>query len=249
MSVYANDLLAFGNGNAKLADGIYHFSLLSGHTCPGASQCLAKVNLNTGKLWDGPEAEFRCYSAMMEAAFPSLRRLREHNTNLLQRKHTTLEAMIDLIDRSLPVHAKYIRIHIGGDFFNQTYFDAWLETAIRNPGIVFYAYTKSLPYWLARKDKIPDNFRLTASRGGKWDHLIEPNDLRSAEVVFSESDANIRGLEIDHDDSHAYGTDPRPFALLLHGAQKAGSLAAKALQALRKLGIGGYNKLKKGVTK
>lgn len=157
--------------------------------------------------------------------------------------------MVDLIQRSLPIHARYLRIHVGGDFYNQIYFDAWLETAKRNPGIVFYAYTKSLKYWVARLNEIPNNFRLTASRGGYWDNLIEEHNLRSAEVVFSESEANIRGLEIDHDDSHAYGDDPKSFALLLHGAQKAGSVAAKALQALRKLGIGGYNKSKKGVAK
>lgn len=235
--------MAFGNGNAKLPDGIYHFSLLSGHTCPGALECLAKVNLTTGKLIDG-DGRFRCYSAMMEAAFPALRRLREHNTNLLRYKYPTFEGMVDLIQRSLPIHARYIRIHVGGDFFNQIYFDAWLETAKRNPSIVFYAYTKSLRYWVARLNEIPDNFRLTASRGGYWDNLIEEYNLRSAEVVFSESEANIRGLEIDHDDSHAYGDTMESFALLLHGAQKAGSTAAKALQALRKQGLGGYSKKK-----
>ena len=244
MSVYAQDLLAFGNGNAKLPEGIYHFSLLSGHTCPGALECLAKVNLQTGKLVDG-DGSFRCYSAMMEAAYPALRKLREHNTNLLRYKYPTFDGMVDLIGRSLPIHARYIRVHIGGDFFNQVYFDAWLETARRNPSIIFYAYTKSLKYWVARLNEIPDNFRLTASRGGYWDHLIEQHGLRSAEVVFSESEANIKGLEIDHDDSHAYGNDPKSFALLIHGSQKAGSPASKALSALRKSGWTGYNNKKK----
>lgn len=233
-------LLKFGNGNAKLPEGIYHFSLLSGHTCPFANECLAKVNLSTGKIIDGPNILFRCYSAMMEAMYPNVRRLREHNTNLLKGK--TFDQMVELLRISLPIHAKYIRVHIGGDFFNQTYFDAWMETARRNPSIVFYSYTKSLPYWVARIDKIPSNYRLTASRGGKFDHLIEQHDLRSAEVVFNESDANIRGLEIDHDDSHAYGDSPKSFALLLHGSQPKGSIAAKALSLLHKLGFKGYSK-------
>jgi hypothetical protein len=145
------------------------------------------------------------------------------------------------------VHARYIRIHVGGDFFNQIYFDAWIETAKRNPGIIFYAYTKSLNFWVARLNDIPDNFRLTASRGGRWDHLIEPNNLRTAEVVFTEAEANIRGLEIDHDDSHAYGDDPKSFALLIHGVQRKGSEASKAVSALRKAGITGYSKKKKEV--
>jgi len=184
----------------------------------------------------------------MEARFPGLRRQREHNTNLLRYKYPTFEGMVALIERSAPIHAKYVRIHIGGDFFNQIYFDAWIEIAKRNPGTIYYAYTKSLHLWVARLTEIPDNFRLTASRGGRWDHLIEPNNLRTAEVVFTEAEANIRGLEIDHDDSHAYGDDPKSFALLLHGVQPKGSEAAKALSALKKAGITGYSKNKKEVS-
>jgi hypothetical protein len=246
LTVYAKDLLKFGNGNAKLEEGIYHVSLLSGHTCPGAQECLAKVNLQTGKLIDG-EGSFWCFSGLQEAMFPAVRRQREHNTNLLRYKYPTFDGMVGLIERSLPVHARYIRIHVGGDFFNQIYFDAWIETAKRNPGIIFYAYTKSLNFWVARLNDIPDNFRLTASRGGRWDHLIEPNNLRTAEVVFTEAEANIRGLEIDHDDSHAYGDDPKSFALLIHGVQRKGSEASKAVSARRKAGITGYSKKKKEV--
>jgi len=240
LSVWPKNLLKFGNGNAKLAEGIYHFSLLSGHTCPFASECLAKVNLSTGKVIDGPNTKFRCYSAMMEAMFPTVRRQREHNTNLLKGK--TFDEMVETINNSLPIHAKYIRVHIGGDFFNQTYFDAWMEIARRNPSIVFYSYTKSLSFWVARLDKIPSNYRLTASKGGRQDELIEKHDLRFAEVVFSESEANIRGLTIDHDDSHAYSEDPKSFALLIHGSQPKGTEAAKSLALLKKSGWSGYGK-------
>lgn len=184
----------------------------------------------------------------MEAVYPALRRQREHNTNLLRYKYPTFEGMVALLERSVPIHAKYVRVHIGGDFFNQIYFDAWMETARRNPNIIFYAYTKSLRYWVARLLEIPENFRLTASRGGHWDALIDQHNLRSAEVVFTESEANIRGLEIDHDDSHAYGDNPKSFALLIHGVQPKGSEASKALSALKKAGITGYSKNKKEVS-
>lgn len=243
MSVWAKKLLQFGNGNAKLAEGIYHFSLLSGWTCPGAKECLAKVDKATGKIIDGVHQVFRCYSAMMEAMYPNVFKLRKHNTDLLTGK--TFEEMVNLICESLPIHAKYIRVHIGGDFFSQAYFDSWMEVARRHPSIVFYAYTKSLRFWVERLASIPPNFRLTASRGGTHDHLIETHGLRCAEVFYSESEANIRGLEIDHDDSHAYGEEPKSFALLIHGTQPKGSEAAKALSALRKSGWSGYSKKKK----
>jgi len=82
---------------------------------------------------------------------------------------------------------------------------------------------------------------LTASRGGWFDEKIEENAFKCAEVVFSEEEAAQKGLEIDHDDSHAaFGKES--FALLLHGTQPKGSEASKALSKLRKAGKGGYKK-------
>jgi hypothetical protein len=71
--------------------------------------------------------------------------------------------------------------------------------------------------------------------------LISQYNLKSAEVVFSTKEAEDKGLEIDHDDSHAYKSG-KPFALLIHGTQPAGSIAAKSLSALRKIGWTGYSR-------
>ena len=114
------------------------------------------------------------------------------------------------------------------------------------PDKLFYAYTKSLEMWTEYSYNLPSNFVLTASRGGHDDELIDAKDLKCAEVVFSEEEAVEKGLEIDHDDSHAaYGDES--FALLIHGTQPKGSDASKALQKLRKKGIGGYSNKKKAV--
>ena len=87
---------------------------------------------------------------------------------------------------------------------------------------------------------------LTASRGGHHDELIDAEDLKCAEVVFSEEEAAEKELEIDHDDSHAaYGDES--FALLIHGTQPKGSEASQALQKLRKAGKGGYSNKRKAV--
>jgi hypothetical protein len=52
-------------------------------------------------------------------------------------------------------------------------------------------------------------------------------------VVYSEQEAIDKGLEIDHDDTHAaFGKDN--FALLIHGTQPAGSAASKALQVIKR---------------
>jgi len=55
-------------------------------------------------------------------------------------------------------------------------------------------------------------------------------------VVFSEEEAAKLGLEIDHDDSHAYKGD-KSFALLLHGTQPKGTMAAKAKNKLVTAGV------------
>jgi hypothetical protein len=244
-----NDKLKFGSGNSKLAPNIFTFSLPAGFSCPGASNCLSKaVKQPAGnyKLVDGPKTEIRCFAAIDEALKPAVRLARWHNFNALKSLKTA-DAMASLIQESLPtVRWKYIiRIHVSGDFFSQAYFDAWLTVARNNPKTLFYAYTKSLHYWIQRIESIPDNMKLVASFGGKWDDLIETNRLTWAKVVLSEKEAAALGLEIDHDDSHAYEGNEN-FALLLHGTQPAGSTAAVAWAELKKIGKAGYHNHKRG---
>ena len=225
-----SELLKISPSNAKI--GYAYLSLLSGHSCPFALDCMAKVNLKTFKIIDGKEALFRCFSATAEAAFPSVRKQREHNFDEL-RACSTVDEIVELLTMSIrPSYAPF-RIHVGGEFFNQMYFDAWIEYAKRNPQRIFYAYTKSLPYWVARIDSIPANLSLTASRGGRMDHLIDEHGLKEARVVFSESEAQKLGLEIDHDDSHAIENNGQSFALLLHGTQKAKSTASQAIKTMK----------------
>ena len=96
---------------------------------------------------------------------------------------------------------------------------------------MFYSYSKSLH--LFKQFALPENLVLTASRGGKHDDLIDLHGWKEALVVYSEEEAAERGLEIDHDDTHAaFGEEN--FALLIHGTQPAGSAASLALQAIKK---------------
>jgi hypothetical protein len=157
-----------------------------------------------------------------------------------------VKEMADLIESSLPDTRRFniIRIHVSGDFFNQNYFDAWIHVARRNPEVLFYAYTKSLPYWIKRLGRIPQNLKLTASIGGVHDNMISQYNLRSARVVKSIQEAEALGLPIDHDDSHAYATD-ESFALLIHGTQRKGSEYGLAKNQLRREGIMGYHRDKK----
>jgi hypothetical protein len=231
-------LLYFAEGNSKLRDGrTTTFSLPAGYSCPGAKDCLAWFDRKERRLLDGPHAQHRCFAASIEAARASVRASVDRNLALL-RYANTRESMADLIDLSLPAaRFTYVRVHVDGDFFSKDYFLAWMDVARRNPKRLFYAYTKSLPLWVTHRAEVPENFVLTASRGGKWDSLIEKNGLRSARVVFHPDEAKSLGLEIDHDDNHARVQDGKDFALLIHGVQAAGSEASAAIKRLKREGV------------
>ncbi len=218
---------------------VYSFDLLSGWACPHAHDCLSKVILENGKrtIRDGKHTKFRCFSASQEALFPAVYNLRKANYDALKAAREPA-AMAALIEAALPKNAGIIRIHVGGDFFSQAYFNAWCMVAYGNQDKIFYTYTKSLPYWVKNIGAISDNFVLTASRGGRCDNLISAHNLRESVVVYSEAEAAKLGLEIDHTDEHAadYTRRSQSFALLIHGTQPKGSEAGKAISALKKGG-------------
>ena len=228
--------LKFNFGNAKLNEAIAILNLPSGWACPMAEKCLSKTSRDSGKVQDGPDIDFRCFGVASER-FPGPRAQRWHNFDLLNNCEG-LQEMVDLITESLP-STKYIRPHSdAGDFFNETYFLAWLNVAINNPDRIFYTYTKRPDFIVRYRDKFPSNFRLTASYGGKLDHLIDQHNLKSAVVVNYESEAYALGLEIDHDDSHAIDPNCHRFALLIHSHQPKGTEAAKAVWQHNKDGKG-----------
>jgi len=218
-------LLKFQQGNAKLGKNIYTFSLPAGHSCPFANDCLSKADKLTGKLTDGPNTQFRCFAASAEAVYPNVRLARWHNFDLLK-KLSTNEAS------NLPKKANIVRVHVSGDFFNESYFLAWLQVAKLRPNVLFYAYTKSLVYWVNYIKEIPNNLVLNASEGGKLDAQILEHGLKFAKVVYSPEEAEKLGLSIDHTDEAAYKTK-ESFALLIHGQQPKGSKASQSIKDLK----------------
>jgi hypothetical protein len=82
---------------------------------------------------------------------------------------------------------------------------------------------------------IPDNLRLTASKGGKLDHLIDKHNLRWMEIVANVEEAIERKLPIDINDKLASSDSKEPFAILIHGGQPKGSKWVKDIRANREL--------------
>ena len=146
-------MLTFQPSNAKLKElekrtgkKVYTTSLLSGYSCPYAHDCMSKAVRKDGKtkIKDGPFTKFRCFSASQEAQYPNVYNDRADNFKSLRGK--SIDDMVKSIQP--PKNAGIVRIHVAGDMFSQNYMEAWLIVAQNNPHITFYAYTKSLPYWL-----------------------------------------------------------------------------------------------------
>jgi len=214
---------------------VYSFDLLSGHNCPFANECHSQVIVNDEgkkKIQDGPNTLFRCFSASQEVIFPGVYNMRKANSDALRALSAT--EMATTIIRSIPKNLGICRLHVGGDFFNPTYFQAWLTVVANNPDRLFYGYTKSLPYWvnnIALVNQL-ENLVLTASYGGRCDSMIAEYNLRSANVVNHPDDTK---LEIDHTDEHAANPAKRHenFSLLIHGIQPIGSEASKGIKRLK----------------
>lgn len=113
-------------GNMKLDKSILSFSLIPVVTCP--VRCKG------------------CYD-LKSLRYPSVRMKRLYNTHLALNEPDLLKSLIiDQIKNSNTV--KFIRIHVGGDFFNVQYVDMW-ESIIKEvnqikPEIIFYTYTKTV---------------------------------------------------------------------------------------------------------
>lgn len=232
------ELLSISRSNEKLEKlsreigrDVYTVSLPSGHTCPFARSCLAKVV--DGKIVDGPAQEFRCFAASLEALRPNVHTAWSRNERLIREAYAeggtpSVTKLIDLsLSAGIPTYEKgspVVRMHVGGDFFALWYMRAWVAVAKRRPNVSFYAYTKALPFVKKLQATFPANFVLTASVGGTHDHLIDEINLGAAEVVRSRDEAAARQLAVDDSDRLAF-TRTRRFALVIHGTQPSRRLA------------------------
>ena len=77
--------------------------------------------------------------------------------------------------------AKYIRIHDSGDFYSIAYLLKWIQIANENKDVIFYAYTKSIPFFKGAINK-PDNLKVIFSEGSKIDSLIDVKKDRHARI-------------------------------------------------------------------
>jgi hypothetical protein len=122
--------------NGKTATISNTFGLPSGksYSCPGATSVCEKV----------------CYAGKLEKIYKGVKDVLLNNWDLLRNAdqlemEALLYQMIDEFDKDCVKRnaEKLFRIHWDGDFFNETYTQAWKNVILAFPGIQFWVYTRS----------------------------------------------------------------------------------------------------------
>jgi len=131
--------------NGKQASIANTFGLPAGksYSCPGATSVCESV----------------CYAGKLEKVFPTVKKNLLHNWALL--KDADLETMQGLLtdmindfiaDCNKRDADKLFRIHWDGDFFSDTYAEAWKQVILNNTDIQFWVYTRVKSAALILKD-------------------------------------------------------------------------------------------------
>ena len=120
----------------------------------GKQSALANTfGLPAGKNFSCPGAtsvcESVCYAGKLEKLFPTVKKNLLHNWELLRNADT--DTMLTLLNEMIAEFVadcnkkdapKLFRIHWDGDFFNDTYTNAWKTVITNHPEIQFWVYTR-----------------------------------------------------------------------------------------------------------
>lgn len=117
----------------------------------------------------------------------------------------------------------YIRIHDAGDFYSLDYALTWMRIIRALPDVEFYAYTKQVEMFKNIQTKydykLPDNFTLIFSYGGKQDKLINVETDRHSAVFETQEELYAAGyVDATKDDILALG-DNHKVGLVYHGTK------------------------------
>ena len=177
-----------GTGNTKLKNTakhfdikIFNFSIPAGNdkasgkiTCPFAGSCL--------KL---------CYAKKGMYRFGNVERALS-NRYEASKKDDFVERINTELAKVKQGKQVYVRIHDSGDFYSPAYFAKWLEIAILNPAVRFYAYTKSHSF-IRGYFAIPENMDLIYSLGSTRDELINQESERHSKIFQSADEMAAAG--------------------------------------------------------
>jgi len=146
----------------------HNFDIPARKTCPKAKDCLSY-----------------CYASKGSYCYPNVVNKFERNLALSKKKK-----FVELMSNEIKYKGvQVLRLHSSGDFYNREYLEKWFKIIEQNKKVKFYAYTKSLHLFKDKNGnnlKIPKNFTVIYSFGGKLDKLINVKKDRHAIVYTGE---------------------------------------------------------------
>ena len=164
-------------------------------TCPFAKDCVKYCYAQKGNY----------------TRFPKIQELMEQKYKI-SKTNTFIPLMNEEIRKKKATH---IRIHDSGDFYSPTYLQKWLDIATQNTNVIFYAYTKSIKFFIDGL-KLPKNLKIIFSEGSKTDDLINVNKHRHARIFKSKELLNAAGyIDASNNDLKAI-TSNKKVGLVYH---------------------------------
>jgi len=164
-------------------------------TCPFADSCVKYCYAQKGNY----------------TRFPVVQQLMEEKYKI-SKKAEFIPLMNEEIRKKKATH---IRIHDSGDFYSPTYLQKWVDIATQNKEVIFYAYTKSIKFFINGL-KLPKNLKIIFSEGSKTDNLINTAKHRHARIFKTVEALNASGyINASTNDLKAI-TDNKKVGLVYH---------------------------------
>lgn len=158
-----------------------------------------------------------CYAQKGNYLYPSVKKGLNNRYELSKKEEfvTIMNANI-LLER--PTH---VRIHDSGDFYSVDYLNKWVQIAKDNKEVIFYAYTKSIPFFKLTKEMntnflLPKNLIIIFSEGSKKDNLINTDTDRHSRIFKDINEMIKQGYVNASDNDLNAITDNKKVGLLLH---------------------------------
>ena len=143
--------------------------------------------------------------------FPIVQELMEKKY-LLSKQDNFNTLMNEEIKKKKPTH---VRIHDSGDFYSPLYLQKWVDIANDNKEVIFYAYTKSIKFFV-EGFTVPTNLKIIFSEGSKRDDLINVNIHRHARIFKTSNELKAAGyIDASANDLQAI-TDNKKVGLIFH---------------------------------
>jgi len=164
-------------------------------TCPFAGGCQAYCYAQKGNY----------------IRFPAVQELMEKKYEISKQDNFN-SLMNEEIQKKKPTH---VRIHDSGDFYSPLYLQKWVDIANDNKEVIFYAYTKSIKFFVEGLT-VPKNLKIIFSEGSKTDDLIDVKKHRHARIFKTSNELTAAGyIDASANDLQAI-TDNKKVGLIFH---------------------------------